>query len=105
MVIWERCSLRPGNVHSADNWQAALDPVIERYRWAGLRRKYLCGDAAFATAELFDYLEDNDFGYAVRLRANMRSDGALDPGSMLSTSGLRTPNITAEIAEGAEKSE
>jgi len=28
----ERCALRPGNVHSADGWRAALEPVIARYR-------------------------------------------------------------------------
>ena len=66
----ERCSLRPGNVHSADNWQAVLDPVMKRYRWTGLWRKYLRADAAFAIPELFDYLEANDFGYAIRLKAN-----------------------------------
>jgi hypothetical protein len=66
----ERCALRPGNVHSADNWQAVLDPVVKRYRWSGLWRKYLRGDAAFAIPELYDYLEANDFGYAIRLRAN-----------------------------------
>ena len=32
----ERCSLRPGNVHSAHDWQAVLDPIIKRYRWTGL---------------------------------------------------------------------
>ncbi|MDH3469485.1 MAG: IS1380 family transposase [Gammaproteobacteria bacterium] len=66
----ERCSLRPGNVHSADNWQAMFEPVVKRYRWSGLWRKYLRADAAFAIPELFDYLETNDFGYAIRLRAN-----------------------------------
>lgn len=66
----ERCALRPGNVHSAANWQAVLVPIIKRYRWSGLWRKYLRGDAAFAIPELFDYLEANDFGYAIRLRAN-----------------------------------
>lgn len=66
----ERCSLRPGNVHSSDDWQALLDPVIKRYRWAGLWRKYLRGDAAFAIPGLFDCLEANDFGYAIRLKAN-----------------------------------
>ena len=31
----EGCSLRPGNVHSADNWKAVLDPVIlmDRAGW------------------------------------------------------------------------
>nr|WP_306264821.1 IS1380 family transposase [Pararhizobium sp. IMCC3301] len=66
----ERCSLRPGKVHSADNWRAVLDPIIGRYRWTGLWRKYLRGDAAFAIPELFDYLEANEFGYAIPLRAN-----------------------------------
>jgi len=66
----ERCALRPGNVHSADNWLAVLDPVVKRYRWSGLWRKYLRGDAAFAIPELFDYLEANEFGYAIRLKAN-----------------------------------
>ena len=66
----ERCSLRPGNVHSADDWHAVLDPVIKRYRWKGLWRRYMRGDAAFAIPELFDYLEANDFGYAIRLKAN-----------------------------------
>ena len=66
----EHCALRPGNVHSAHNWQAVLDPVVKRYRWSGLWRKYLRGDAAFAIPVLFDYLEANEFGYAIRLRAN-----------------------------------
>jgi len=66
----ERCGLRAGNVHSADDWQAVLDPVIQRYRWSGMRRKYLRADAAFAIPDLFDYLEANEFGYAIRLRRN-----------------------------------
>lgn len=66
----ERCALRPGNVHSAHDWQAVLGPVIKRYRWSGLWRRYLRADAAFAIPELFDYLEANDFGYAIRLRGN-----------------------------------
>src|SRR3982074_3566079 len=28
----ERCSLRPGNVHSADEWEGVLTPVVERYQ-------------------------------------------------------------------------
>ena len=43
----ERCSLRPGNVHSADGWREVLEPVVERYRERNLRR-YFRGDAAFA---------------------------------------------------------
>src|SRR3982074_3724816 len=32
----ERCSLRPGNVHSADGWDGVLKPVVERYPGEGL---------------------------------------------------------------------
>src|ERR687898_403598 len=31
----ERCALRPGNVHSADDWRSVLVPVIARYRERG----------------------------------------------------------------------
>lgn len=47
-----------------------LDPVIERYRWSHMSRKYLRADAALTLPDLFNYLEANGFGYAIRLRAN-----------------------------------
>ncbi len=47
----ERCSLRPGNVHSADGWREVLEPVVERYRDSKLRR-YFRADAAFASPEV-----------------------------------------------------
>ena len=47
----ERCSLRPGNVHSADGWRDIMEPVVERYRGRTLRR-YFRGDAAFALPDL-----------------------------------------------------
>jgi Transposase DDE domain group 1 len=28
----ERCSLRPGNVHSADGWEGVLKPIVMRYQ-------------------------------------------------------------------------
>jgi hypothetical protein len=28
----ERCALRPGNVHSADEWDGVLKPVVARYQ-------------------------------------------------------------------------
>lgn len=62
MASWELRDKRTGNVHSADNWQDVLEPVIKRYRWAGLWRKYLRADAAFAIPKLFDYLEAHEFG-------------------------------------------
>jgi len=65
----ERCSLRPGNVHSADGWRDILEPVVERYRERKLRR-YFRGDAAFAAPGIYEFLEAEDFLYAIRLKAN-----------------------------------
>ena len=62
--------LREGNVHSADNWQAVLGPVVERHRRHRLRR-FFRGDAAFANPGLYEYLEGEDFWYAIRLPANL----------------------------------
>jgi hypothetical protein len=56
----ERCMLRPGNVHSADD---------SRYRGRGLAR-YFRGDAAFAKPELYALLEAEGIGYTIRLPAN-----------------------------------
>ena len=65
----ERCALRPGNVHSADGWRAVLEPVIARYRERGLDL-YFRGDAGFAKPEVYELLEAEDIGYAIRLPAN-----------------------------------
>jgi hypothetical protein len=51
----ERCTLRPGNVHSADDWRAVLEPVTARYRDTG-ERLYFRGDAAFANPEIYELL-------------------------------------------------
>jgi hypothetical protein len=65
----ERCVLRPGSVHSAEGWRLVLEPVIARYRQRGLAL-YFRGDAAFAKPELYELLEAEDIGYAIRLPAN-----------------------------------
>ena len=65
----ERCALRPGNVHSAHEWRDVLDPVVARYRNKTLRR-YFRGDAAFASPEVYEFLEAEGFKYAIRLPAN-----------------------------------
>ena len=41
MATWNAVRCPPGNVHRAHAWQALLDPVVERYRWSGLWRRYL----------------------------------------------------------------
>jgi hypothetical protein len=65
----ERCCLRPGNVHSADGWRDVLEPVVERYKERDLRR-YFRGDAAFASPDIYEFLEDQGFLYAIRLPKN-----------------------------------
>ena len=65
----ERCSLRPGNVHSADDWEAVLKPVVVRYKGRKVRL-YFRGDAAFASPKIYDYLEAEGFLYAIRLPMN-----------------------------------
>src|SRR5512133_1705761 len=65
----ERCALRPGNVHRADGWRVVLEPVVARYRDT-VKRLYLQGDAAFANPEIYDFLEAEGMGYAIRLPAN-----------------------------------
>ena len=65
----ERCSLRPGNVHSADGWRNVLEPVVMRYKERKVRL-YFRGDAAFASPEIYEYLEAEGLLYVIRLKAN-----------------------------------
>jgi len=65
----ERCALRSGNVHSADGWRAVLEPVIARYRGV-VKRLYFRGDAAFGNPEMYEYLEAQGVGYAIRMPTN-----------------------------------
>ena len=61
--------LRDGNVHSAKDWRAVLEPVVARYRGRSLPC-YFRADAAFANPDLYEYLEAEGYGYAIRLPAN-----------------------------------
>src|ERR687893_141963 len=65
----ERCALRPGNVHSAEGWREVLEPVVVRYR-GKVKRRYFRADAAFASPEVYTFLEAERFRYAIRLPAN-----------------------------------
>jgi hypothetical protein len=65
----ERCLLRPGNVHSAEDWRIVLEPVVVRYRDRPLRR-YFRADAAFAKPEIYEFLEAEGHAYAIRLPTN-----------------------------------
>ena len=65
----EGAMLRPGNVHSAERWREVLEPIVRRYEHKKIRQ-YFRGDAAFAKPELYEYLEENGFLYAIRLPSN-----------------------------------
>ena len=65
----EAACLRPGNVHSAKGWRELLEPVLDRYRETD-RKLYFRGDAAFASPDIYEYLEENGILYAIRLKAN-----------------------------------
>jgi hypothetical protein len=65
----ERALLRNGNVHSADEWQSVLEPIIKRYRACNIL-KFFRGDAGFADPKVYPYLEAEGYFYAIRLKAN-----------------------------------
>ena len=77
----ERCSLRPGNVHSADCWEDVLRPVLARYTSAArlpIKRRRFRADAAFAIPALFELLEVEDWDYAIRLKGNPKLHDRID---------------------------
>jgi Transposase DDE domain group 1 len=65
----ERSLLRAGHVHSAEEWQRVLEPVLARYRERGIDL-YFRADAAFAKPEIYELLEQEGIRYAIRLPAN-----------------------------------
>ncbi|MGC2032908.1 MAG: IS1380 family transposase [Steroidobacteraceae bacterium] len=72
----ERCALRSGNVHSAADWRNVLEPVVARYRGT-VKRRYFRGDAAFANPEIYEFLEAEGYGYAIRLPTNSVLQGKI----------------------------
>jgi hypothetical protein len=65
----EACTLRSGNIHSAEGWKELLEPVIARYSQRPIMR-FFRADAAYANPELYQTLEEAGYFYAIRLRAN-----------------------------------
>ncbi len=61
--------LRPGNVHSADDWEELLLPEIERQQKLG-KEVVFRADAAFAKPEIYEVLEERGVKYAIRIPAN-----------------------------------
>jgi len=61
--------LRPGNVHSADDWDELLLPEIERQQKQG-KEVVFRADAAFAKPEIYEKSEERGVKYAIRIPAN-----------------------------------
>ena len=93
----EGAMLRPGNVHSAERWREALEPVVERYQEKGVRLLFRA-DAAFAKPEVYEYLESRDTGYAMRLPANEVLQGNIR--HLLRRPVGRPPKACPEPVEG-----
>jgi len=85
----ERCALRPGNVHSADGWESALKPVVERYQ-GKVSRLYFRADAAFAMPEVYEYVVAAWIKYALRLPANQVLQNRIAICSSARSGGRRT---------------
>jgi hypothetical protein len=60
--------LRPGNVHSAEDWDELLLPEIERQQAEGKRVTFRA-DAAFGKPEIYEALEERGVDYAIRIPA------------------------------------
>jgi Transposase DDE domain group 1 len=65
----ERCSLRPGNVHSAHGWDGVLKPVVARYQ-GKVSPIYFRADAGFANPDIYEFFEAEGIKYGIRLPAN-----------------------------------
>ena len=59
--------LRPGNVHSAEDWDELLLPEIERQQAEG---KQVTFRAAFAKPEIYEAMEERGVDYVIRIPAN-----------------------------------
>ena len=65
----EGALLREGNAHSARDWGVVLEPIAQRYCSRRIE-KFFRADAAFAEPEVYRYLEQEGYGYAIRLPGN-----------------------------------
>ena len=65
----ESAMLRRGNHTSAKFWRKVLLPVIERYRGDDIPKCFR-GDAAFDIPGLYRLLEQEGYGYTIRIKSN-----------------------------------
>lgn len=61
--------LRPGNVHSAEDWDELLLPEIERQQAEGKEVAFRA-DAAFAKPEIYEAMEERGVKYSIHIPAN-----------------------------------
>ena len=66
--------LRPGNVHSAEDWDELLLPEIERQQAEGKQVTFRA-DAAFAKPEIYEAMEERGVDYVIRIPANKSENG------------------------------
>jgi len=66
---WLAAKLRPGNVHSAGDWEKLRLPEIERQPRLG-KEVVFRADAAFAKPEIYEALEERGGKSAIRIPAN-----------------------------------
>jgi hypothetical protein len=64
-----KAKLRPGNVHSADEWMEFIEPVLRHYISKGFKVTFRA-DAAFGLPELYELCEELGVEYVIRLRDN-----------------------------------
>ncbi len=96
---FERRSLRPGNVHSADGRENVLKPVLARYADRELMR-FFRADAAFAVPELYKTPEAEGCSCAVRPGKTAVSESRVAP--VLKRPAGRLPTHVRRICGDSE---
>ena len=91
---------RPGNVHSADDWEELLFPEIDRQQKADTEVVFRA-DAAFAKPEIYEALEERGVKYAIRIPAN---DGLERDIAELLTRPVGRPSQKTASGQNAPKS-
>ena len=87
--------LRPGNVHSAEDWDELLLPEIERQQAEGKQVTFRA-DAAFAKPEIYEAMEERGVDYVIRIPAN-KEPGAGDRGHPVSAAGKALPEALGAL--------
>ena len=89
--------LRPGNVHSAEDWDELLLPEIERQQAAGKQVAFR-GDAAFAKPEVYEASEERGVQYAIRIPANKSLELEIED-IFVSAAGKALPEALGALQE------